>query len=122
MCDKPYILEQRPKLDGGRRPESRAATCRRCRMWPEARDFGRCQIHLLKTKNGDPRTIPLNLIALVAFGELRGEAKKPGMVLVYASPRESETLRGSRGWFPSALEEAKIEGVELRLQPSYLCQ
>src|SRR5690242_10710277 len=29
---------------------------------------------------------------------------------VFPSIRSGETLQGSRGWFPSALEEAKIEG------------
>ena len=29
---------------------------------------------------------------------------------VFASIRTGEFLQGSRGWFPSALEEAKIEG------------
>jgi integrase len=73
-------------------------------------DFERRQIHLLKTKNGDPRTIPLNSIALDALEQLRGEAKKPGPTPVFPSLRGSETLQGSRGWFPTALEEAKIEG------------
>ena len=35
-------------------------------------DFERWQIHLPKTKNGDPRTIPLNSIAVAALKELRG--------------------------------------------------
>jgi site-specific recombinase XerD len=29
---------------------------------------------------------------------------------VFPSVRTGESLQGSRGWFPSALEEAKIEG------------
>jgi site-specific recombinase XerD len=31
-------------------------------------------------------------------------------VPVFPSARSGESLQGSRGWFPSALEEAKIEG------------
>ena len=32
-------------------------------------DFERRQIHLLKTKNGDPRTVPLNSVAVAALNE-----------------------------------------------------
>jgi integrase len=76
--------------------------------WNEI-DFERRQIHLPKTKNGDPRTIPLNSIALEALGHLRGESEKPGTAPVFPSLRGSATLQGSRGWFPTALEEAKIK-------------
>jgi integrase len=72
-------------------------------------DSERRQIHLPKTKNGDPRTIPLNSVALEALEQLRGESKKPGTTPVFPSLRGSETLQGSRGWFPTALEEAKIK-------------
>jgi integrase len=72
-------------------------------------DFERRQIHLPKTKNGDPRTIPLNSVALEALSQLQGESKKPGTAPVFPSLRGSETLQGSRGWFPTALEEAKIK-------------
>ena len=73
-------------------------------------DFERRQIHLPKTKNGDPRTIPLNSIALTALKDLDGRAKKMRPTPVFPSIRTGESLQGSRGWFPSALEEAKIEG------------
>lgn len=72
-------------------------------------DFERRQIHLSKTKNGNPRTIPLNSIALEALGHLRGESKKCGTAPVFPSLRGSAILQGSRGWFPTALEEAKIK-------------
>ena len=71
-------------------------------------DFELRQIHLPRTKNGDPRTIPLNTIALTALDQLRSETKTAGTVPVFPSVRSGETLRGSRGWFPTALEEAKI--------------
>ena len=73
-------------------------------------DFERRQIHLPKTKNGDPRTIPLNSIALTALKDLDGRGKKMRPTPVFPSIRTGESLQGSRGWFPRALEEAKIEG------------
>jgi integrase len=72
-------------------------------------DFERRQIHLPKTKNGDPRTIPLNSIAVAALKELHGQGKWVKTMPVFPSVRTGESLQGSRGWFPSALEEAKIE-------------
>jgi len=41
---------------------------------------------------------------------------------VFPSVRTGESLQGARGWFPTALEEAKIRGEHLALQPPYLCQ
>jgi integrase len=73
-------------------------------------DFERRQIHLPKTKNGDPRTMPLNSIAVAALKELHGRGKQMKAMPVFPSVRTGESLQGSRGWFPSALEEAKIEG------------
>ena len=73
-------------------------------------DFERRQIHLPNTKNGDPRTIPLNSIAVAALKELHGRDKRMKAMPVFPSVRTGESLQGSRGWFPSALEEAKIEG------------
>jgi len=35
---------------------------------------------------------------------------KPRATPVDPSPRSGEALQGSRGWFPTALEEAEIEG------------
>jgi site-specific recombinase XerD len=73
-------------------------------------DFERRQIHLPKTKNGDPRTIPLNSVALSSLKELHGDCKIMRSVPVFPSARSGESLQGSRGRFPSALEEARIEG------------
>jgi integrase len=73
-------------------------------------DVERRQIHLSKTKNGDPRTIPLNSVALAALNELQSVGKITRSAPVFPSLRSGESLQGSRGWFPSALEEAKIEG------------
>jgi len=71
-------------------------------------DFTRRQLHLLRTKNGDPRTIPLNVVALAALKELCGAKDPQGTAPVFPSARTGESLQGSRGWFSTALEEAKI--------------
>ena len=47
---------------------------------------------------------------MVILSELHGEGKIMRSVPVFPSARSGESLQGSRGWFPSALEEAKIEG------------
>jgi len=63
-------------------------------------DFERRQIHLLKTKNGDPRTIPFNSASLDALAELRGKARKAATDLVFPSLRGSAALPGL-GWLVS---------------------
>ena len=73
-------------------------------------DFERRQIHLPRTKNKDPRTIPLNTVALSALKQLRGAGKLAVNAPVFPSVRSGEALKGSRGWFPTALEAAGIEG------------
>lgn len=72
--------------------------------------FERRQIYLPKTKNGHPRTIPLNAVALAALEQMRGGRKPSDGVPVFSSIWSGGALQGSRGWFPTALEEAKIEG------------
>ena len=71
-------------------------------------DFERRQLHLLKTKNGDPRVIPLNAVALAALDQLKGKETRPGTAPVFPSVRTGDALQGSRGWFSTALEEAKV--------------
>ncbi len=73
-------------------------------------DLERRQVHLPRTKNGDPRTIPLNAVAVDALKRLRGSRRRAGNDPVFPSVRSGNTLQGSRGWFPTALEEAGIEG------------
>jgi len=64
-------------------------------------------ITLPKTKNGTARHIPLNAIALSALRVLKTDAKGH----VFPGARiEGEGLQGSRGWFNTALKEAKILG------------
>ena len=71
-------------------------------------DFERRQLHLIRTKNGDSRTIPLNAIALAALRELQNGKGQPGMDPVFPSVRTRDSLQGSRGWFSTALDEAKV--------------
>jgi integrase len=71
-------------------------------------DFERRQLHLIRTKNGDSRTIPLNAIALAALQDLRGGKCRPATDPVFPSVRTGDSLQGSRGWFSTALEESKI--------------
>ena len=72
-------------------------------------DFERRQLHLIRTKNGDSRTIPLNAVALGALQELQGGQARPRTDPVFPSVRTGDALQGSRGWFSTALEEAKIQ-------------
>jgi integrase len=71
-------------------------------------DFARRQLHLLRTKNGDPCTIPLNAVALGALKQLCGEKEPQETVPVFLSVRTADALQGSRGWFATALEEANV--------------
>lgn len=73
-------------------------------------DFERRQLHLLRTKNGDPRILPLNAVAVEALEHLRDRGKPQGTEPVFPSARTGDALQGSRGWFSTAPEEAKIAG------------
>jgi integrase len=68
-------------------------------------DFERRQLRLYQTKNGNPRTIPLNVIALAALRELQaGQAGRAGL----SFGAHGDSLQGSRGWFSTALDDAKV--------------
>jgi integrase len=71
-------------------------------------DFERRQLHLTKTKNGDPRVIPLNTVALAALDQLNGKKTRPATEPVFPSARTGDSLQGSRGWFSTALDKAKV--------------
>jgi integrase len=66
------------------------------------------QIHLHKTKNGHPRVVRLNSVAVSALQSLHSPKTKLSDY-VFPSVRTGEALQGSRGWFPTALEKAGIE-------------
>jgi integrase len=68
-------------------------------------DLERRQIHLPKTKNGDARVIRLNSVAVEALEALRPVRTGP----VFPSVRTGDSLQGPRGWFPAALEKARID-------------
>jgi site-specific recombinase XerD len=69
-------------------------------------DFERRILTLPKTKNGKMRHIPLNSVALSALTALKTDDAGH----VFPSTRyEDEGLQGSRGWFVSALKDAKIK-------------
>ena len=67
--------------------------------WPQV-DFDRRHLFLPKTKNGDPRDVPLNGTALAALEELRAESKGDFVFPNAESPR---------GWFLSAVERAGLK-------------
>jgi integrase len=86
-------------------------------------DFERRQLHLIRTKNGDSRTIPLNTVALWALQSLQGGRTRPGTNPVFPSVRTGNALQGSRGWFSTALARRGQDwGIYLALQPPYVCQ
>jgi integrase len=60
-------------------------------------DFERRQVHLDQTKNGGPRTIPLNPVALSTLKQMGGEKNRSGTELVFYSARTADPLQGSRG-------------------------
>ncbi len=68
------------------------------------------QLHLPKAKNGDPRAIPLNAVALGALKRLRGAARVEETDPIFPSLRTVRALQGPPGWSATALEEAEIEG------------
>ena len=76
-------------------------------LWNQI-DFDRRQLHLSHTKNGDPRSIPLNAVAVSALKDMQGKREPAGTEPVFPSVRTGDALQGSRGWFSTALEEAKV--------------
>jgi len=73
-------------------------------------DFERRQVYLPKTKNGDPRMIPLNAVAFRTLQDLKGAGRRREPTPCSLPPGSDDALQGSRGWFPTALAEAKIDG------------
>lgn len=65
------------------------------------------QLHLSKTKNGHARVLRLNSIAVAALEALHPEGAKQND-FVFPSARTGESLQGSRGWFPAAVEKAGL--------------
>jgi site-specific recombinase XerD len=74
-------------------------------MWSQA-DLEKRLVHLPKTKNGKPRHIPLNAVAVAAFQSLRvSGASKSSHVF---PGRAGEAVQGTRGWFKDAVTRAGL--------------
>jgi integrase len=67
-------------------------------------DFDRRSLTLPRTKNGRVRHLPLNRTAIEALNRLRNDGP-----WVFPSARTRGSLQGARGWFKSAVQEAKLE-------------
>jgi len=63
-------------------------------------DFERRQLYLPRTKNGDPRDVPLNATALAALEQLRSASDGEFVFPHAESPR---------GWFLGAVERAALK-------------
>lgn len=69
----------------------------------------RRMLHLPKTKNGKPRHIPLNAVALAAFERLRSMGDGKASAPVFPNGREAQSaVQGARGWFKDAVTRAAI--------------
>ena len=75
-------------------------------MWCDV-DLGRKQITLPKTKNGKPRHIPLNAVALAAF-EILFSKRQAKEQAVFPSNRGGDHVKGARGWFKDAAARAGL--------------
>jgi integrase len=86
-------------------------------LWNQI-DFDHRQLHLSRTKNGDPRTIPLNAVVVSALKDMQGKPE-PSRFFPRCTPGMPSKVRagGSR---PRSTRPRS--GVYLALQPPYLCQ
>jgi len=71
-------------------------------IWGQV-DFGRKEVHLAKTKNGDARDVPMNTDVLAAFQRRKEQtgAKKGTRVFEIKNPR---------AWFETVRDDANIDG------------
>jgi integrase len=93
-----------PELDialntGLRRGEQYSLT------WSDV-DFGTKLLAVSQTKNGETRHIPLNTVALAAFGALYRNSSGEGYVF---TNRNGDRLLKGRHWFEPAVREAKLK-------------
>jgi integrase len=68
-------------------------------LWSQV-DFGRKEIHLPKTKNGEARDVPMNSRVLEAFKTLKKPDANPGDRVF--------PIHNPRGWFETARDKAAI--------------
>ena len=71
-------------------------------------DLQRRMLHLPKTKNGKPRHIPLNAVAVAAFERLRTKDGKASSPVFPNGREENQAVQGTRGWFKDAVTRAAI--------------
>jgi site-specific recombinase XerD len=71
-------------------------------------DFEARRIHLPKTKNGSPRSIPLNSVALVAFERQHEATGHQPWVFITQDRQQPFAPRAPRLWFEEALAKAKV--------------
>jgi len=76
--------------------------------WPQI-DWDHCILTLPRTKNGKPRHIPLNAVALGALRILKRQHEKQnaGSPWVFLN-HDGEKLRGHREWFERALKDSGV--------------
>lgn len=76
--------------------------------WPQI-DSDRCVLTLPRTKNGKPRHVPLNAVAMQALRTLKQQHKElnPDSPWVFLN-EDGEKLRGHRDWFDPALKESGV--------------
>ena len=76
--------------------------------WPQI-DWHRCILTLPRTKNGKPRHISLNAVAIEALRTLkdRHEKQNPDSPWAHLN-EEGERLRGHRDWFEPALKDSGV--------------
>jgi site-specific recombinase XerD len=76
--------------------------------WPQI-DTDRCSLFLPKTKNGKPRHIPLNAVAMEALRILkqRHDDLSPHSPWVFLN-ENGDQLRGHRDWFEPALADSGV--------------
>jgi site-specific recombinase XerD len=77
-------------------------------QWPQI-DWQRRVLTLPRTKNGNPRHVPLNTIAMEALRMLkkRRDGNNPDSPWVFLN-EENEKLRGHRDWFEPALKDSGV--------------
>jgi integrase len=76
--------------------------------WPQI-DSDRRVLTLPRTKNGKPRHVPLNVIAMEALRTLKPQHEElnPDSPWVFLN-QDGEKLRGHRDWFGPALKESGV--------------
>src|SRR5580692_9711243 len=69
---------------------------------------GRLRAPAVASVKDQERVIPLNAVALAALDQLKATKDRPSTEPVFPSGRTGDSLQGSRGWFWTALDAAKV--------------